>query len=86
MKMVGNIDDTEVEMYLDNKKVDDFAPNLEDWNSGYEEQYPNSNNDSLANIQIPKAGVITIISLVVIITIAGVVIFIRYKILSKYIK
>lgn len=89
MQINGDSDNVEVGLYVDDEKIDEYIPEYGYWDNDYEMENTVNNNyskDKLANIVIPKAGMYTIIGLIVVITIVGMVIFIRYKVLSKYVK
>lgn len=69
--------DVEPELYLDNEKID--WPNNEGNN--------NNNNNDLPNKDLPFAGMTTIvIILITVISTLGIILFIRYKHLNKYVK
>ena len=76
-------DEYEMEFYIDDENIESYSSNFENWYSGYDYDY---DDDTTASFSIPKAGIVTIIGLLVIVSVAGVIIFIRYKMLSKYIK
>lgn len=74
--------DVIVETYLDNVKVNNV-------NSGNKDnsETPNKSGDTtVASSKLPNAGIRTVLILIIIISIVGVVVYIRYKNLSKYVK
>ena len=73
-----------VEIYLDNAKVNNV-------NSGNSMQTGNTTgntevNTTVALKRLPKAGVRNILILILIVSVIGIVVYIRYKNLSKYVK
>lgn len=71
-----------IETYLDNVKVN----NVNSGNNDNSETPNKSGDTTVASNKLPKTGAGSILILIIIISIVGVVIYIRYKNLSKYVK
>ena len=78
-----SVKEAEVEMFIDNVNVEKYFAS-EIW--GEESSTPTRSDDTQATTVLPKAGVVTIIGLIIIISGIGIVVYIKYKRLSKYIK
>lgn len=79
--------DAQVKTYINNTKVDENNSNNKDNNSNNNSQKQNQTKDpTTAPNKIPYTGIRTIIILMVIVAIIGIVVYIRYKNLSTYIK
>lgn len=86
IELPKNIDDVKVETYINNTKVDENNSNNKD-NNGDNTQKPNQTKDpTTAPNKIPYTGIKTVLILMIIVSVVGIIVYIRYKNLSKYIK
>lgn len=79
MKMSSDID---MEIYLDNVKID----NVNSGNNGNSEGADDEKDDTRSPQKLPESGVVNVLILILIISILGIVFYIKYKNLSKYVK
>lgn len=94
MELNTNIEDNKVEIYIDNQKINlsDIQINGGNGSQNNGPQQANGTNNvqrgdqTVTNKQLPKTGIQTIFVLIVVISITGIVLYIRYKNLNKYIK
>lgn len=74
--------ETNIEIYMDNAKIDNVNVNKGETGGNV----TTGKDGTVANKILPKTGVKTIVILIAIIVAVGVIIFIRYQYLNKYVK
>ena len=83
--------DVTVQVYLDNVILDNYGSNnngnTNNNNNTNNNANNNSNNNNRAQIStLPKAGIKTILILILLFSTTSIIVYIRYKNLKKYIK
>ena len=79
-------DDVEFEIYLDNQKFIDSDGFVDDDGTVDDDWFEDDVNDkTIANQKLPAAGIRTIFVLIVVVLCVGIIKYIRYRKISKYI-
>ena len=78
--------DVTVQVYLDNVILDNYGSNNNVTNNTNNNNTNNNSNNKAQISTLPKAGIKTILILILVFSIISIVIYFRYKNLKKYIK